>query len=239
MKKNLYFIVPLIASLIFSFSSCISFKRDIVINKDGSGTEHLVITFEKLFYVMISSMTAFMDSSRQEGFLDSLYNDEIFMKENLDKYDSVPGFNLLEFSSVTNSDSSKSFTFKYEFDSVYKIGKSVSAIKAQDSKLPDATIIFDNSDKENVIFRFDYSNRFYQDTGAVYTDASTDSLTAEMMKGMAEMFEGGSIEIAIEFPYNIVSSNADSTYGKKLFWNSSMKNLIMEEKLLLEAVMKE
>lgn len=239
MKKNLCFIVPFIICFIFTFSSCISFKRDIVLNKDGSGTEHLVITFQKLFYDMISSMTAFMEPSRQEGYLDSLYSDDIFMKENLDKYDSVPGFKLLEYSSSTNPDSSKSFTFKYEFDSVYKIGKSVSAIKAQDSKLPDATITFDNSDKENVIFRFDYSNKFYTDTNEAVTDASADSLTAEMVKGMAEMFEGGIIEITIEFPYDIISTNADSSSGRKLYWNSSMKNLIMNEELLLEAVMKE
>lgn len=222
-----------------TFSSCISFKRDIVLNKDGSGTEHLVITFEKLFYEMISSMTAFMDPSRKEGFLDSLYNDEIFMKENLDKYDSIPGFKLLEFSSVTNQDSSKSFTFKYEFDSVYKIGKSISAVKAQDNKLPDASISFDKSDLGNIKFRFEYINKLYQDTNVMDTNETTDSLTAEMMKGMAEMFEGGKMEIAIEFPYDIVSSNADSTSGRKLFWNSSMKNLIMNEEILLEAVMKE
>lgn len=228
------FLLLISASLIFS--SCISFKREIVLNKDGSGKEKMTITFDKLFYEMISSMTSFMDPSRKEGFLDSLYNDEIFMSETRAKYDSIPGIKLIDFLTIKNPDSSNSFTIDYEFDSVYKIGSSsLTSVKAQQEEMSDATVLFDKSDNKNIIFRFNYQNKMYDST----MQNQSDTVSDQLLQGMADMFEGGKIEVTVDFPYEVISSNSDSSAGNRLFWNSSLKETILNKEFLMEAVMKE
>lgn len=236
MIKKYISVVIIFAFLILTFSSCISFKRDIRLNKDGSGSESMKITFHKAFYEIMSSMTSFMDDSRREGYLDSLFNNDLILNETKSKFDSLSGINLTGYFSEKNPDSSNSFTIKYDFDSVYKIGSSsFSALKSGSEELPAAKVFFDNSDKSNIIFRYEYSNdmKGFSDSG------KADSLSEQMLRNMADMFEGGMLELTVTFPYEIISSNSDSSSGNTLYWKNSIKESMLNKKMILEAVMKE
>lgn len=215
----------------FMLHSCISIDRKLKINANGSGDEILTITFHKQFYDAMASMSTFMDSSRRQGFLDSLYSDEIFESKTKNAYDTIPGIHFIELTSRTNEDSSKSFFIKYEFDSISKIGSSLAQLK--DSLDKSETKVEWIKDGDNIKFRY-----FYEWPIAKESQAN-DSLMEQMRKGMAEMFGSGSATFEIQFPFEIISSNATSAEGNTLKWTFNMSDVIVSGKMNLEAVLKE
>ncbi len=239
MIKNLYklVIIVIISSI---FSSCLSVDRKIIINKDGSGEETLKITFLKEFYTAIGSMATLMDSTRRQGFLDSLYSDEIFMSKTRSQYDSIIGIKVIDLFATKNVDSSKSFTIKYQFDSIKKIGSALGSLKNDNNdnnksnshKDPEANVKFSKEDN-NIVFSYVFEQQPPEGMPA------NDSTSENMKKGMSELFRGGVINFEIDFPYEIISSNATSSAGNRLIWNYPLSKVFMSGKMDLEAVMSE
>ncbi|MEP7146629.1 MAG: hypothetical protein ABI792_06435, partial [bacterium] len=199
--------------------------------KNGSGEEVLKITFHKEFYTMISSMASLMDSSRRGGFLDSLYSDEIFLNKTRSSYDTIPGVRIIEIYASRNPDSSNSFTIKYDFDSIKKIGQSLGQLKDSNDKSR-TTVTLDKEGNEVKFF-------YLYEQGTPSGMPANDSLMVEMKKGMAAMFGSGNINIQIEFPYRVISSNANVTEGNTLTWNYPISEIFMTSSMKLEANMKE
>ena len=230
-KFKKYITVITFVLISISLYSCLSVDRKIKINRDGSGEEVLKITFLKEFYTMISSMSSLMDSARREGFLDSLYNDEIFLNKTRSSYDSIPGIKIIEMVASKKPDSSNSFTIKYEFDSIQKIGQSLGQLKDSNDK-SQTTVVLDK-EGSNVKFLYLYEQ------GAPAGMPVNDSLSEEMRKGMAAMFGSGNINIQIEFPYHVISSNAVFTEGNNLSWYYPISEIFMTSSMRLEANMRE
>lgn len=224
-KFILSFVIFIFCTIVFS--SCLSIDRNIKINKDGSGEESMKITFQKEFYEIMSSMTALMDSTRKQGYLDSLYNDDIFLSQTRQKYDSIPGINLISLTSEKGSDSSNSLIIRYNFDSVKKIGESLENVKKEgDNSISKA--VWNN--KDNKIF-FEYL--YEQSPGKNIISDSSES----EMESLSTLFDGGGYNITIDFPFNVISSNAVSVNGNTLTWKYSMPDIIKQGKLKLEAVL--
>ncbi|HAY35145.1 MAG TPA: hypothetical protein DCY06_13530 [Bacteroidetes bacterium] len=230
-KPILRFILFLIIPLLMS--SCISINRQIKLNRDGTGKEIMKITFMKEFYDVMASMSSLMDSSRREGFLDSLYSDEVFENKTAENYDTVAGLRLIDLSSATNPDSSKTFTIDYEFDNVSKIGSSLSHINENDDKY--VTDVSLKEDGNKVYFLYEY--RLKEDGVALSEDAAADSLARDMKESMSKMFEGGNFSFEVELPYNVISSNSNSRNGNILKWEFPMTEIMLSEKIRLEAEM--
>lgn len=228
-KISVSVIVIMLTSI--SMFSCLSVDRHIKINSNGSGEEVMKITFLKEFYAMISSMSSIMDSTRRQGFLDSLYSDQIFLDKTRNSYDTIPGIKLIEMFATKNPDSSNSFTIKYEFDSIKKIGQSMGQLK--DSNDKSTTLVELDKNGGDVKFLYLYEQEMPAEVPA------NDSLMSEMRKGMAAMFGSGNINIRIEFPYEVISSNATSTEGNTLIWNYPISEIFMTSSMKLEANMKE
>ncbi len=228
LKKLISAIVFILLSI--SLYSCLSIDRDIKINRDGSGQEVLKITFLKEFYSMISSMSSLMDSSRREGFLDSLYDDKIFLDKTRSSYDTIAGIKIIELFAAKNTDSSNSFTIKYDFDSIQKIGQSLGQLN--DSNDKSRTVVRLDPDGSDIKFLY-----LYEQSASAELPAN-DSLSEEMRKGMAEMFGSGKINIRIEFPYEVISSNATSNEGNTLTWNYPISEIFMTSSMRLEVNMK-
>lgn len=236
-KRFLIFSVLILCATIFS--SCLSIDRNIIVKKDGSGSEEMTITFNKIFYETMSAMTMLMDSSRVQGFMDSLYSDQVFINETREKIQANPGINLIDISSHKNEDLSNSFTIKYEFDSLYRIGSSAftkfgskedTNTNSKDNSLTE--IVF-NIEGENVLFKYNYLK------DGKNTDINVnDSLTTDLNIKVADMFKDGKISFKIQFPYEIISSNADSTNGNILIWNHSLSETIEKGNMNMEAVLK-
>jgi hypothetical protein len=227
------FIVLTLLIVCTTLNSCVSVERKIKINKDGSGEETMKISFMKEFYSMMSSMASIMDSTRQKEFLDSLYNDEIFMNKTKSGYDSIPGLNISDIYSVRNSDSSNSFVIKYSFDSISKIGSSMEKTIEEDNKKKSPAIVTLEKDGDEIVFSYLYEQPKGEDI------PENDSLMEEMKLGMAKMFGNGYINFEIEFPYEIISSNATSSDQRTLKWNYPISDVFMNSIMKLEARMKE
>ncbi|MDQ3019449.1 MAG: hypothetical protein M3R36_02605 [Bacteroidota bacterium] len=230
MKKISYTsLMLLLCSLVFC--SCLSINRSIKLNKDGSGQETIKIIFSKEFYTIMSTMTLIMDSTRKQEYLDSLYNDQIFIGKVKDEYDSIPGVKVADVTSERNSDSSNTFKIKYDFDNIQSIGKAMSNIndKKDDYEISVTWL----KEEGNVVFNYNYKEPSINDS------ISNDSLTEQMKKGMSTMFDGASMHFEIEFPYEVISSNATSASGNTLIWIYTMSDLFSKGSMNLEAVMKE
>jgi len=228
--KNFFLLIVLILSSLFS--SCISINRNISVNKDGSGSEIMTIKFDKIFYQMMASMSSLMDSTRRQGYLDSLYSDEIFVDKTKEEYDSTSGIKLIDIYSLKDPDSSNSFVIKYDFDSLIKIGSSLNNINSSGNKEDISTVIY-NKEGNDILFNYIYEEAKPQ--GA----ETNDSLTAEMRKGMSELFKGGNFTFEIQFPYEVISSNANSSEGNKLHWDFSISDMMSTGKMKLEAILKD
>jgi len=230
-SKKFFLLFVLISSSII-FSSCISINRNISVNKDGSGSEIMTIKFNKVFYEMMVSMSSLMDSTRRQGYLDSLYSDEIFVDKTKDKYDSTQGIKLIDIYSFKDPDSSNSFVIKYEFDSLIKIGSSLNNISSS-GDTEDKMIVIYNREGNDILFNYIYEEATPQDA------QTNDSLTAEMRKSMSELFKGGNFTFEIQFPYEVISTNAQSSEGNKLKWDFPISDMMSTGKMKLEAVLKD
>lgn len=234
MKKiKATFIISTILLLCVTYSSCISIDRKIKLNKDGSGEEIMKISFMKEFYTMMSSMASVMDSARQKEFLDSLYSDEIFMDKTKSGYDSIPGLHIEDIYSQRNPDSSNSFVIKYSFDSISRIGSSIDKTFDENSKKKNSALVTFNKEGDEIVFNYLYEQPSGEDI------AESDSLMDEMKLGMAKMFGNGYINIEIEFPYEIISSNATSAENRTLTWNYPISDVFMNSRIKLFATMKQ
>ncbi len=231
-KKSSLTAILILVVCSLSVCSCLSINRNIKVNKDGSGYETIKITFLKEFYTAMSSMTSFMDSTRKQGYLDSLYSDEIFINKAHSQYDTIAGIKLINISSVRNPDSSNTFTIEYNFDSISRIASSLSNIKDNDGDNSKTTVAW-IKDGGNMLFNYKF------DEGKVNEMPDNDSLSEQVKNSMAEMFGNGRIKFEIEFPYTVISSNSTSVDGNILTWDFPLTDLIMKGKMDLEAVMKE
>ncbi|MBK8550104.1 MAG: hypothetical protein IPL53_03220 [Ignavibacteria bacterium] len=231
-KYKQIFNVIFLLILCVSLNSCLSVDRKIKLNRDGSGEEVLTVTFMQEFYSLMSSMTSLMDSTRRDSFLDSLYSDEIFINKTKGKYDSIPGITVNEIYSKKNYDSSQSFIISYSFDSLSKIGSLLEKTVESDDEIKSPAVV--TMINEGDLVKFNY---IYEQT-AEEPISDNDSLNAQMKAGIAEMFGSGFVNFEIEFPYEVVSSNATSANGNILTWNLPMTEVFMTSSMKLEATMK-
>ena len=229
-KHTNFFHISILLTCSIVLCSCLSINRNIKLNKDGSGSEVLSILFDKQFYQAMSSMASFMDSTRRQGFLDSLYSDEFFVNKSKEGYDSIHGVKLIDIYSEKGPDSSNIFVIKYEFDSVKKIGSALDQMNS-DYDSSKTTVSMTNQESD-VVFNYTYTQPNTEVLSA------NDSLSEQMKKGMAEIFGGDYINFEIEFPYPVISSNATSGDGNKLRWDYTISDIILNREMKLEAVMK-
>lgn len=233
LNKNLYLLIIVFSGAML-FSSCLSVNRNINLNKDGSGTETMTIKFGKVFYDMMASMSSLMDSASAKNLIDSLYNDEEFINNTREKYNSVPGVKLLELYSQKNEDLSNSFIIIYEFDSIQKISSSeLSKFDSSGSNKTSAEVIYEK-DGGKISFSYIYSG-----TPSEISQTPQDSLAGEIGMEVKDLFKDAEVTFEIQFPYEVIYSNADKTEGNKLTWNYSLGNAMSSGKMTLEAIMQD
>ena len=227
---KLFFLIIVIFVSTINLTSCLNIVRDIKINSDGSGKETLTIEFGSDFMGMLVAFASIGDSTNEQEIIDSLYNDEIFIQETKEKYSNMPGITLLDIFSTTNPDSSKTMKVIYLFDDISVIG---SSFKMEGENLPESntTVTYEEIGNE-IYFKFFYESK--EDDVTVETD-STDTNYKE---SFAQFFEGDKLVYNLEFDYDIISSNANNTDGRKLTWEIYLSDIYtMEDPLVLEAVL--
>jgi hypothetical protein len=149
------------------------------------------------------------------------------IRENLSKKE---GIEIVSLTGVTNSDSSSTYTFDYNFNNVDKIGYA--------TNISPKEISGEEKSKSQVVWK-DNGNTIY--FSLLYTpDNDKETSESENNKAFSSIFAGKNVSFDIDFPYEIESSNAIKISGKNGVWAFPISDMMLEKdkKLFLEATLK-
>lgn len=227
--KNITF--PLtILTILFStlFTSCISIERAIKINEDGSGKEVMTAVYTKDFFDFIKSTVNALDSTKNNSYLDSLYNGDIFSRDIKKSYKKINGIKIKDIKSKLNPDSSMVMTISYTFDDIEKLSETIRELESNDNTFGKSKVDI-SFKKKNGKYHFKYDIRKFD-----YSDSNKS-----VMNSLAAFFEGQKMTFKITFPLKVTSSNASITNGKTLTWEYDMAKLMTDTTAtIMEAEMK-
>ncbi len=218
MKRISYSLILILLTV--GLNSCIDIQRTIKINPDGTGTEKQILNVSKTFYDMMISIGSAFDSTKVDSIRDSLYNDTEFETKAADKIRQVEGLNVLELNSITQLDSSRTYTVMYSFDKVEKIafGSDLSKEGMENKK---GTSELSYTQNGNIIdFRYKYTSQ---------SDSAETQMTEEQKKGMMYLFEGKKLVFEIEFPYEVIYSNALRADNRTLYWEFPVADMSLKD----------
>lgn len=194
--KKFYRQILILLPFVVLFSSCVDMTRNIVLNKDGSGSEKMNINIASQFFKMMQGLASLDTTKKVDVFDDSKIISEI--KENFTGNSLVT---LNDISSITNSDSSKNLLVDYSFNDLKAI-----AVSLDDSGEETKSKIYMKEQGEIIKFYYEMANE---------DKNNSDSSMSELNN---KMFDGKQFTLNIEFPYDVISSNATSQDGRKLTW---------------------
>jgi len=206
MKKISKFIFVLLPFAVL-FSSCVDITRNIVINADGSGTEKMEVNISQQFFSLMQSLSE-LDSTKKGK---SMYDDSEIIEDIVKNFEGNDITSKPNVTSVLNADSSKTLTIDYSFTNLSAITLALDGDKPADS----------NGDiylkEQDGVMKF-----YYELPNDSKVSQDSDSANAELV---AKLFEGKNFTINIEFPYDVISSNATSQNGRKLTWTFPMSSM--------------
>lgn len=229
--KKFFNILPivLIAISLFTLCSCIDIDRKIKINADGSGSEAQTFNIDRTFYDLIFSMVNSVDSVKSRSIKDSLYNHDDMLgkiRENLSKQE---GIEITELTGTTNTDSSTTYRFNYNFNSIEKIGYA--------TNISPKELSGEEQNKSEVKWKDDgYKIQF----SLLYRpNKENENSNDENNRAFAFLFANKNIKFEIEFPYTIEKSNGQSFSGKTGNWTFPMVDLMnnKDQKIYLEVTL--
>jgi hypothetical protein len=195
--KPILFLIP----FVILFSSCVDITRNIVIKKDGTGTESMKVNLSREFFKMMQGL-AELDTTKKKD----VYDDSEIISQINDNFKNSESVSGMKVNSVLNPDSSKTLSINYNFSNI-----SVIALDMENLSAASDSLIYLKEQNGNMNFRYVLINENTDNQG-------TDSLSKSMDELTAKLFEGKKFIVNIEFPDDIISSNADSQNGRKLTW---------------------
>jgi len=199
--KKIYKPILFLLPFVILFSSCVDITRNIVVKKDGTGTESMKVNLSREFFKMMQGLAELDTTKKKDVYDDSEIVSQI--NNNFKNSESVSGMKV---NSVLNPDSSKTLSINYNFSNI-----SVIALDMENLSAASDSLIYLKEQNGNMNFRYVLINENTDNQG-------TDSLSKSMDELSAKLFEGKKFIVNIEFPDDIISSNADSQDGRKLTW---------------------
>lgn len=191
--KQILVLIP----FVILFSSCVDITRNIVVNKDGSGKETMDINISSDFFKMMRGLMALDTTKKTDVYNDSLIISEI--KKNFKGNDLI---SLGDIKSTLLPDSSKNLLVDYSFKDLSALA---SALDGDDVSSSKSKIYM--KEQGNII-------KFYYEMANEDTEKDENSMSELNTK----MFENKQFTLSIDFPYDVISSNATTQSGRKLTW---------------------
>ncbi len=195
--KNFYRQILILLPFVVLFSSCVDMTRNIVLNKDGSGSEKMNINIGSEFFKMMQGLAA-LDTTKKVD----VYNDSMIVSEIKKNFKQTDLITLNDITSVNTPDSGKNLLVDYTFNKIEAIALSLDEDEAKNGK----SEIYMKEQGDVIKFYFEMANEEEVKDSSSMTDLNN------------KMFEGRLYTMSIEFPYDVISSNATSQEGRKLTW---------------------
>jgi hypothetical protein len=222
-------VVPVFAILVISLLSggCLDVNRKITIKPDGSGLEVQQIKIDRSFYDMIIMMVAAMDTTKSLTIRDSLYDHQEMISKIEKNLSGRDGIVLKKVDGRTEPDSSNVYTLEYSFDNVKRLSYTTN-VNPDDQLNSGSRTESKWADNGNeILFSF------------VYISEKDSSMNDDQKLGLEQLFKGKNMTFDIDFPYDVVSSNATSVSGRNAKWVFPIYDIYMNSaKLNLEAKLK-
>jgi hypothetical protein len=226
---KLKLVVPVFAILVISLLSggCLDVNRKISIKPDGSGLEVQQIKIDRSFYDMIIMMVAAMDTTKSLTIKDSLYDHQEMISKIEKNLSGRDGIVLKKVDGRTEPDSSNVYTLEYSFDNVKRLSYTTN-VNPDDQLSSGSRTESKWADNGNeILFSF------------IYISEKDSSMNDDQKLGLEQLFMNKNMTFDIDFPYDVVSSNATSVNGRNAKWVFPIYDIYMNSaKLNLEAKLK-
>lgn len=195
--KKFYRHILILLSFVVLFSSCVDMTRNIVLNKDGSGSEKMNINIGPQFFKMMQGLAA-LDTTKKVD----VYNDSMIVTEIKKNFKQTDLITLNDITSVNTADSGKNLLVDYSFTNLRAIALSLDDAEAEKSK----SVIYMKEQGDVIKFYFEMANE---------ENVNENSSTSDLNE---KLFDGKLFTMSIEFPYDVISSNSTSQDGRQLTW---------------------
>jgi hypothetical protein len=215
--KKVYKQILILLPFVFLFSSCVDITRNIKLNKDGSGSETMNVNISAQFFQMMKGLAA-LDTTKKID----VYQDSTIISEVKKNFKDNALIELKDITSTNTPDSAKNLLVDYTFKDIKAIAVSMDDDEASKSK----SSIYMKEQGDKIKFYYEMANQ----------DTENDNSMSELN---GKLFDGKQFILNIEFPYDVISSNATSQDGRKLTWVRPM-NVISKpgSKEIFEAELK-
>jgi hypothetical protein len=226
---KLKYLLPFFAFLLItvSFVGCLDVNRKIIIKPDGSGMELQQIKIDRSFYDMIIMMVSAMDTTKSVSIRDSLYDHTEMIGKIQANLSGREGIVLKKVDGRTEPDSSNVYTLEYTFDDVKRLSYTTNVNPDNQLSSGSRTESKWTDNGKEVLFSF------------IYISEPDPTKNEQQQFGLEELFKGKNMTFDIEFPYDIVSSNATSVNGRNAVWVFPVYDIYMNSaKLNLDAKLK-
>jgi hypothetical protein len=217
--KRLLILYTLLLAASIAFSGCFDIKRDIKIYPNGSGVEKMYVTIDKEFFSLMQTYAAMDNSGRMRRKLDSLNDNTLFYGGITTDIQRAPGISLRDLVLTNKPDGGKEIYINYTFDdpsAIIRVMNELTYSFSNQLNVIYATLkFFDEGDKLNFKSVVRNASRSFDDSTALSLFSSLISTSR--------------ITESIEFPFDIVSSNAQSQADKTLTWDFSMRDAVYNQ----------
>jgi len=242
MKKIL---VCLLGSALLIFAGCMDYDETLNLKKDGSGTVNVRYAIDKAYLDQIKMISELMSQDTGKDSAEVSIEDLMFSKSDIENDPALIDAGIkLESYDVSEDEISRIWQMGFSFTDINKIDALADALSSGEEEfappIEPGEIFFDRGDGT-----WEYSQPFmepdeeYEDEGAEYPemldeemgdesyDADTDmeGMGSDMTREMEKRVENRRVKITINFPGEIVETNATSTAGNTAVWEYKITEL--------------
>jgi len=212
-------IFPVVFLFLFLFAGCFDMKREIRMNPDGTGLENMYVTLDKEFFDKMNSLAELDKTGKWKGKLDSLNDNTILENSIIASVGRVGGTSIKELKITPGTDGSKEIYLQYSFDEpAVWIKITREGLFSFSNQLP---VIY-----STVKFQYDEGNLTFKHITRKVERSFSDEL---FNSTFSSMFPGKRITYSVEFPFSVTATNASSSAGNMLFWETTIENLMYNQ----------
>ena len=212
--KRLSIKIFVLLVLALTVSGCFDVQRDIKMYPNGGGIEELRVTLDKDFFDTFQTYASSDQTGRAKGELDTLKDNILFYNELMADLQKTPGTSIQDLI-ITDKDGGKEIYIKYTFDDPQAL---MNIVKEG---------LFRYTNQINVIWE---TVKFLQDDNSLkfkyFIRKASRSFDDELAQSMfSGLISQKTLKVNFEFPFEVISTNAQSQSGNLLSWTANMNDV--------------
>lgn len=217
--KNKIIKFAVLFSIALTFTSCINVKRDIKFYPNGSGTETVIISFDKSFFDTFETYASLDNSGNAHALLKIISDNTLWQNTILTDLQKTSGTSVKELSVVQLENGGKEIIITYTFDEPTAIIRSVKEVTfpfTNKTNVIWATLKF-LDDKDKLKFKY------------VLRKAERSFSDSIGLSVFSELINTGTVSYNIDMAFQVLSTNSQSQSGNLLSWEFPLKTILFDQ----------